>query len=158
MGLSGQIGYIWWRNWWELLCQMNQTNLGGDWLHLECFRSNQCMQISWMNGQVPFRHKYFWKLKVSLKIRIFMWFYAWPMPGRIQMIRKASLWLILTSRSGHNFSYVLAFFLQTVLKKISARVYSGLGWFSTGFVSDSKRWRPTNEVSDCKPNSFLNRC
>ena len=36
--------------------------------------SVKSMYADLMNGQVPFRHKYIWKLKVPLKIRIFMWF------------------------------------------------------------------------------------
>ena len=36
--------------------------------------SVKSMYADLMNGQVPFRHKYIWKLRVPLKIRIFMWF------------------------------------------------------------------------------------
>jgi hypothetical protein len=32
------------------------------------------MYLDLLNGQTRYLHKYIWKLKVSLKIKIFMWF------------------------------------------------------------------------------------
>ena len=36
--------------------------------------SVKSMHIDCMNGHTPFLRKYLWKLKVPLKIKIFMWF------------------------------------------------------------------------------------
>jgi hypothetical protein len=34
----------------------------------------KCMYLDLMNGHTRFLHKYLWELKITLKIKIFMWF------------------------------------------------------------------------------------
>ena len=75
-GLTGQK----WNDWLHLCARLMEVNLSNEkdifiWkLNPSGIFTVKSMYLDLMNGHARFLKKYLWKLKIPLKIKIFMWF------------------------------------------------------------------------------------
>ena len=80
MELSNPILSCVWLEWFDLVAKITNINLveGSDhfrWnLHKYGVFTVRSMYLHKINQHAPFRHKLIWKLKISLKIKIYFWF------------------------------------------------------------------------------------
>lgn len=71
-GTIGHHGCILFKSLWLFLFLRRKIFSLGLWIITGCSRLSPCI-IDYMNDHPPFEHKYLWKMKIPLKIKIFMW-------------------------------------------------------------------------------------